>query len=164
MRSPRLGERAKREGDEIDWRWVIAVIAVLCLGYWYVHDGRPKPAPEHATSLAEWLDRCSPFESFDGTRDLWFQADDRSVSLVSEPATDQDSARAESKKSIAGTWVANEETREIKTNVGGQVDKYTLILLPNESQCILSDGEISSTNLKNSWFGVPDADLSYSSN
>lgn len=135
-------------------RFSLLPLAVLVL---MASCDRGKEEKRTDLTIYEWLDVCSPFESFDGARMLEFEIKDRSVKLTEAVGDERakGALMADSPTVVRGTWSADETTRGIVVDVGGTKATYTLVIPFSEGECILSAGTISAADLRNSWFGEP---------
>jgi hypothetical protein len=119
---------------------------------------RSEPARPHDLTTVEWLDACSPFESFNAVRMLQFRISDQTVEL--SEAVDEEKAGgallADHPKIVKGTWAANEEVRTVQVDVGGVTNTYKLALPTKGGQCVLLVGSIDADDLSRSWFGTAD--------
>jgi len=102
---------------------------------------------------AQWLYICSPYKSFDGMRALDFSRNGHSVRMTEEVSGETRTAVTHSN----GTWEADEKAKRVSVDLRSERIKYGYIAVMTSSldQCILAAGDISSADLRNSWFGGP---------
>mgnify|MGYP001289389911 CR=1 FL=1 len=140
---------------------VLVATVWLGVGYavWHFHekdDAGRLEAKDRVPSISEWLDECSPFESLDGTRSLDFKISDNTVEMTE--AVDEEKAAgallAKHPKVDRGTWSADEATKQVILGFDTVKTRYLLVIAFSEDQCILSAGDISSADLRTSWFGT----------
>jgi hypothetical protein len=103
--------------------------------------------------IPQWLYVCSPYKSFDGMRALDFSRKDHSVRMTEEVSGESRTAAAHSK----GTWEADEKAKRVNIDLGSERIRYgyTAVMTSSLDQCILAAGDITSADLRNSWFGGP---------
>jgi hypothetical protein len=128
---------------------------------------KSEPAKPHELTTVEWLDACSPFESFDAVRTLHFRISDQTVEL--QEAVDEERAEgallAQHPKIVQGVWAANQAAQTVEVDLGGVKITYKLVFPTKSDQCILVVGSTDAADLSRSWFGTADfspdaADLS----
>ena len=106
-------------------------------------------------TLADLLDDCSPFESFDGVQTLEFDRAHKTVTLREAVGDERKSGAllAEQPQTTPGTWTADEATRTVVVDLASIPTTYVLVVPPSRTQCILAHGTIGSVDLQASWFG-----------
>ncbi len=110
--------------------------------------------PTKSKTMADLLDDCSPFESFDGVRTLEFDAAAHTV-MLNEAVGDERTKGAlfaEHPQVTQGTWTAD-ETRTVVLDFASIPTTYILVIPPSGMQCILARGTTDAVNLQTSWFG-----------
>jgi hypothetical protein len=83
-----------------------------------------EPVKPREMTTADWLDACSPFDSFDAVQMLQFRISDQTVEL-SEAVGDDKAAGAllaRHPKTIQGTWILDESTRTVEIKFGFDAD------------------------------------------
>jgi hypothetical protein len=144
-------------------RWLLIAVAAaaavgwLLRGCWPFHgDNQSELKTPVKTSVASWLDYCSPFETLSGQRALTF-FEDRSVVDDEAPPDEKEKGAmlAAHPAETKGAWVADEETRRVSVEIDGAKSEYTLLISFSEDQCILVSGSLSAADLTRSLFAVP---------
>ena len=144
---------------QVSWSLGVLVIILAAGVAWLVaprqHSEAAKARP---LSVPQWLDECSPFESLDGTKLLDFSARDNSVKMTEAVDSEKAAGAASAKhpKIVRGTWSADESTKQIMVTFNATTSRYVLLTTFSEDRCILSAGDLSSADLRNSWFGEVD--------
>ena len=94
------------------------------------------------------IEECGTLTSFDGTKTIYFERDDKL--LITEKSPDGDE---KSERKITGTWSFDEENERYTVRFENTSLDYTLVKPEDSSVCILAPGDISAVNLRESWFG-----------
>lgn len=138
--------------SQVGLRILLVAIPMFTLGC----DQKSTKAPD--LTAGEWLDLCTPFESFDAARMLTFQEKDHSVKLAEAVGDEraQGALMARNPVVTQGTWQLDETTKIVTIDLGAGKTSYKLVMPANASECILVAGEIDSANLRQSWFGTAD--------
>ena len=103
------------------------------------------------------LDDCSPFTSFDGTQELDFDFAKRTITQKGDAVIDGVGGYPDPRlPSTTATFEVNEAARIVTVYWPGGARIYELVVPSDQGQCILAAGETGSTDLRTSWFGVPD--------
>ena len=110
--------------------------------------------PTNPRTIAQLLDDCSPFQSFDGVQTLEFDRAHYTVELREAVGDERNALLAENPQTTQGTWTADEATRAVVVNLASIPTTYILVVPPNQIQCILAHGPIGSADLQASWFGT----------
>jgi len=117
--------------------------------------GQQEQEPAKSKTIADLLDDCSPFESFDGVQTLEFDAAAHTV-ILNEAVGDERTKGvlfAEHPQVTEGKWTAGEATRTVVLDLASIPTTYILVIPPNRMQCILARGTTDAANLQSSWFG-----------
>jgi hypothetical protein len=116
--------------------------------------GTDQQEPTKPRTVAQLLDDCSPFQSFDGLRTLEFDAVAHTVELREAVGDERNALLAEHPQTTQGTWTADEATRTVVVNLASIPTTYILVVPPSQAQCILAHGPVGSADLQASWFGT----------
>jgi hypothetical protein len=100
-------------------------------------------------AVAGWddIDECGSLRSFDGTKTLDFERN-HGASLT-EKSDDADKPE----RKVDGAWSFDEEKERYTVSFGDSPAHYKLVKPEDSSICILTPGDVSAVNLRNSWFG-----------
>jgi len=100
-------------------------------------------------AVAGWddIDECGSLRSFDGAKTLDFERN-HSASLTEK----SDDANKPERK-VDGTWSFDEEKERYTVSFGDSPAHYKLVKPEDSSVCILTAGDVSAVNLRDSWFG-----------
>jgi hypothetical protein len=142
--------------------WLLIAAAVVALVGWlrgcwpFAGDNQADMTASPKTSVAEWLDYCSPFETLSGQRALTFFADRSVIAAEAPPDEKQKGALvADHPQEHKGVWGADEETRRVFVEFDGAKSEYALLISFSEDQCILVSGSLTAADLTSSLFGIP---------
>jgi len=111
--------------------------------------------PTRPKKIADLLDDCSPFRSFDGVQTLEFDGAAHTVMLNEAVGNERKKGAlfAEHPRITPGTWTADETSRTVVLDFASIPNTYVLVIPPSGTQCLLAHGTIGTTDLQSSWFG-----------
>jgi hypothetical protein len=112
---------------------------------------------DSAGDVYDSLTDCSPFVSFDGSKELDFDVVRGLVALSDDAGGAQVPAAAAAPTSV-GSFAADQRTQQVVVRVAGERRRYVLLTPSDGGQCILAAGASSAADLRRSWFGAPEED------
>jgi hypothetical protein len=135
-------------------RWLVAIIALALVS---ACDGKSKLTRINAT-VAEWLDACSPFVSFDGQQMMLFDFPKHTVVLETADGPDkaEGALTAKNLTKAHGTWTVQEDTKRVFVDFGDLQRGYLLVIPFDQDVCMLVIGRPNAVDLRRAWFGTPD--------
>jgi hypothetical protein len=109
-----------------------------------------EPDKPREMTTVDWLDACSPFESFDAVEMLQFRISDHTVELSEAVGEEREAGAllAHSPKVTQFTWAADDGTRRVAIDMGSQTIDYKLVTPGNDNICILAEGAIAAADLE----------------
>jgi hypothetical protein len=128
---------------------LLVLAAAVILGVYYIlsaENAHRQSRPE----VAGWddIDECGSLTSFDGTKTLDFERSHK-ASLTEKASNDADKPE----RKVDGTWSFDPEKERYTVSFGDSPAHYELVKPEDASVCILAPGDVSSVNLRESWFG-----------
>jgi hypothetical protein len=135
---------------------LFSLMAAVILGVYYIL------STENARRLARptvvgWddLEECGSLTSFDGTKTIDFERDNK-VTLTENSSEEDDESEGksdESARKTSGTWSFDEEKERYTVNLKETLLDYMLVKPEDSNVCIFAPGDVDAVNLRESWFG-----------
>ena len=100
---------------------------------------------------------CSYVQSFDGTKQLSFSANQ--FVRFSDYGSSSDRTKGQKDVTIDGTWSFDETSKRYAVSLNGETTVYSVIRPENSDTCLLIKGDLESANLRESWFPFRDEDV-----
>jgi hypothetical protein len=126
----------------------ILMAAIIFAVYYILSVENARRLSRPAVPGLDDIEECGSLTSFDGTKTIYFERDDKL--LITEKSSDGDE---KSERKITGTWSFDEENERYTVRFENTSLDYTLVKPEDSSVCILAPGDISAVNLRESWFG-----------
>ena|SRR5579859_1886537 len=117
--------------------------------------------PNKPLSKEQWLDICTPFESFDGKRLLLFKIPNHTLTIKEAvgPERERGALWAKNPMITKGSWSISDTTGKIEVSLAGASAELSLVVPFSEDQCILTDVDPEAADLFQSWYATPTFDL-----
>ncbi len=131
--------------------WRLLVLAIAVAGVAYLIFRRHEELAAEQPWPAGWADllNCDDMASLDGTKELKFFDDRRAVMYDKAKRNERGKYLV-----VDGTWSYDELTKPYTVTLNGESATYS-IAEPAGGNCMLVNGTLGATNLRESWFPKP---------
>jgi hypothetical protein len=128
----------------------LVLMAALILGVYYIlSTENARRAARPVVAGWEDIEECGSLTSFDGTKTIDLERDNK-VTLTEKSADGDD----KSERKSSGTWSFDEDNERYTVSLADKSLEYTLVKPEESNVCIFTPSDdVDAVNLRESWFG-----------